>query len=81
MESEKIMGIIAEAMHVERGQINEQTRFTEDLGMDSLSLYEILIRIEKEFDIEIDQEDGDGFLTAGDLIYAVKGFYGTADRN
>ena len=80
VESEKILEIISDVMHLEPGIITDQTRFTEDLGMDSLSMYEILIRIEKEFDIEIDQEASEQFLTAGDLIYAVNSLYGIPGR-
>ncbi len=75
METEKIFGIIADVMHTEPGNILNQTRFTEDLGMDSLSMYEVMIRIEKEFDIEFDQDTSDRLETARDLVEAVGRLY------
>ena len=81
METEKIFEIIADVMHTEPGNILNQTRFTEDLGMDSLSMYEIMIRIEKEFDIEFDQDDADRLETAMDLADAVGRLYEGAGKN
>ena len=53
MEFEKLQGIIAEVLNVETGEITLDTTFVEDLGADSLDIFQIVMGIEEEFDIEI----------------------------
>ena len=53
MEFEKLQGIIAEVLNVEADSITTEPTFVEDLGADSLDIFQIVMGIEEEFDIEI----------------------------
>ena len=55
MEFEKIKEIIAEVLNVDVNEITMDTTFVDDLGADSLDVYQIIMGIESEFDIEIDK--------------------------
>jgi acyl carrier protein len=55
MEQKKLKRIISQILSVDITEINEQTSFTDDLGADSLDLYQIALEVEKEFDIIIDE--------------------------
>ena len=54
MEFEKLCSIIAEVMDVDPGGLTEDTAFVEDLGADSLDVFQIIMGIEEKFDIELD---------------------------
>ena len=56
MELEKLQQIIAEVLNVDASEVMPGTTFTEDLGADSLDLYQIILGVEDAFDIEIPQE-------------------------
>ena len=56
MEFEKLKRIIGEVLHADEDSISMETNFMDDLGADSLDLFQIVLAIEKEFDIEIPQE-------------------------
>ena len=56
MEFEKLKGIIADVLNVDENEITMETTFVDDLGADSLDVFQIIMGIEEEFDIEIDQE-------------------------
>ena len=53
MEFEKIKAIIAEVLNVDENEITMETTFTDDLGADSLDVFQIIMGLEEEFDIEI----------------------------
>ena len=53
MEFEKLQSIIAEVMSVDPDEITMDTRFTDDLGADSLDVFQIIMGIEDAFEIEI----------------------------
>ena len=55
MEFEKLQGIIADVLNVDASDITMETTFVDDLGADSLDIFQIIMGIEEEFDIEIDQ--------------------------
>ena len=57
MELEKLQDIISEVLNVEKDEITEDTKFVDDLGADSLDIFQIIMGIEEEFDIEIDTEE------------------------
>ena len=59
MEFEKLQGIIAEVLNVSEDEITTNTTFVDDLGADSLDLFEIIAAIEEQFDIEIPQEEAE----------------------
>ena len=68
MEFEKIRTIIAEVLNVDASEVMPGTTFTEDLGADSLDLYQIILGVEDAFDIEIPQEEAEKIVTVADAI-------------
>lgn len=54
---EKVKGIIAKQIGVEAEELDVNASFTDDLGIDSLEIFEIVISLEEEFQIEIANED------------------------
>ncbi len=69
---EKMREIIAEQLGVEEDEINIDTSFKEDLGADSLDLFELTMALEEEYDIEIPVEDLEKIETIGDVIEYLK---------
>lgn len=63
MELEKLQQIIAEVLNVDASEVMPGTTFTEDLGADSLDLYQIILGVEDAFDIEIPQEEAEKIVT------------------
>ena len=57
MEFEKLQGIIAEVLNIEPEEVTMAATFVDDLGADSLDIFQIIMGIEEEFDIEIPNED------------------------
>ncbi len=72
MEFEKLQGIIAEVMNVGEDDITTSTTFVDDLGADSLDIFEIIAAIEEQFDIEIPQEEAEKIVTVGDAVEQIK---------
>ena len=68
MEFEKIKSIIAEQLGKDESEITMETSFTEDLGADSLDLFQIISELEETFDMEFPQEDLDKVKTVGDAV-------------
>ena len=71
MELEKLQDIISEVLNVEKDEITEDTKFVDDLGADSLDIFQIIMGIEEEFDIEIDTEEV-GKSTVGDVLEEIR---------
>ncbi len=67
MEFEKIKKIIAEVLNVDEEEITMDTTFVDDLGADSLDVFQIIMGIEEEFDIEIANEEAEKIATVGDV--------------
>ena len=59
--------IIADNLNIKESEISDNQKFVEDLNADSLSIVEILMSIEEEFDIEIPDEDTETILTVGEM--------------
>ena len=59
MEFEKLQDIIADVLNVQKDEIKPETTFVDDLGADSLDIFQIIMGIEEEFDIEIDNEEAE----------------------
>lgn len=72
MEFEKMQDIIAEVMNVPKEDITPDTKFVDDLGADSLDIFQIIMGIEETFDIEIDNEDAEKIVTVGDAVEQIK---------
>jgi acyl carrier protein len=65
---EKLKNIVAESLGVDVDEVTQKSYFIEDLGADSLDIVELVMAIEKEFDIEIPDEDADKIATVQDAI-------------
>ena len=72
MEFEKLQGIIADVLNVDASDITMETTFVDDLGADSLDIFQIIMGIEEEFDIEIDNEDAEKIVTVGDAVEQIR---------
>ena len=72
MEFEKLQEIIAEVMNVETDDITLDTSFVEDLGADSLDVFQIVMGIEDEFDIKIPAEKTEKIATVGEAVELIK---------
>ena len=72
MEFEKIKAIIAEVLNVDENEITMETTFTDDLGADSLDVFQIIMGLEEEFNIEIANEDAEKIVTVGDAVEQIK---------
>ena len=72
MEFEKLQGIIAEVLNVETDDITMETTFVEDLGADSLDIFQIVMGIEEEFDIVIPSDAAEQITTVGDAVEQIK---------
>ncbi|MFG6356420.1 MAG: acyl carrier protein [Acetatifactor sp.] len=69
---EKVKEIIAKQLSLDVDEITESTSFKDDLGADSLDLFELVMAFEEEYDIEIPSEDLEGIATVGDIIKLMK---------
>lgn len=72
MEFEKLKKIIAEVLNVDPDEITMETTFQDDLGADSLDVYQIIMGIEEEFDIEIPAETAEQVATVEDAVEMIK---------
>ena len=68
MEFDLLKEIIADVLNVDASEIKMETTFVDDLGADSLDVFQIIMGIEEEFDIEIATEDAESIVTVGDAI-------------
>jgi acyl carrier protein len=65
---EKVKEIIAKELGVERDKLTNEASFMEDLGADSLDTVELVMEFEKEFNIDIPDEDAEKLRTVGDAL-------------
>ena len=72
MEFEKLAKIIAEVLNVDANEITLDTTFVDELGADSLDVFQIIMGIEEEFDIEIPNEEAEKIVSVGDAVEAIK---------
>lgn len=72
MEFEKLQGIIADVLNVDASDVTMETTFVDDLGADSLDIFQIIMGIEEEFDIEIDNDDAEKIVTVGDAVEQIR---------
>ncbi len=68
----KIAEIIKDQLNVGDVEITETTRFKEDLEADSLDLFELVMALEEEYDVEIDSSDLEKITTVGAVIEYLK---------
>jgi len=69
---ERVKEIIMEQLSLEDVEISEKTSFKDDLGVDSLDLFELVMAFEEEYGVEIPTEDLESILTVGDIITYMK---------
>lgn len=72
MEFEKLQDIIADVLNVQKEEIKPETTFVDDLGADSLDIFQIIMGIEEEFDIEIDNDEAEKIVTVQDAVDQIK---------
>ena len=72
MEFEKLKKVIAEVLNVDEEEITMETTFVDDLGADSLDVFQIIMGLEEEFDIEIPNEEAEKIVTVGDAVEQIK---------
>ena len=65
--TEKIIALTAEHLGIDADSISETSSFKEDLGVDSLDLFELVMELEEEFGIEIPSEDLENLTTVADV--------------
>ena len=72
---EKIKALLAEELGVNADEITEETSFKEDLGADSLDLFELVTNLEEEYNIEIPAEQLEEMTTGGKVIDYLKSIH------
>ena len=65
---EKIRDLIVEEVGVDADQVTMEASFKDDLNIDSLDLFEMVMALEEEFDVEIPSEDLEKMNTVGDIV-------------
>jgi len=65
---EKIKQIIAKELEIDEAEVVDSASLVDDLGADSLSVMELMIAFDDEFDVEVPEEDYDKLLTVGDIV-------------
>mgnify|MGYP000317533058 CR=1 FL=1 len=71
-EFEKLQAIIADVLNVSPETITPDTTFVDDLGADSLDIFQIIMGIEEELDIEVNVEEAEKIVTVGDAVELIK---------
>lgn len=72
MEFEKLKKIIVDVLNVDENEITMDTTFIDDLGADSQDVFQIIMGLEEEFDIEIPNEQAEKIVTVGDAVEQIK---------
>ena len=72
MEFEKLQEIIVDVLNVQKDEVKPETTFVDDLGADSLDIFQIIMGIEEEFDIEIDNDEAEKIVTVQDAVDQIK---------
>ena len=73
MELEHLAKIIAGVMNIDAAEIQRDTSFVEDLGADSLDVYQIMISVEEELQCELDSDKVERIHTVGELLDLLDG--------
>ena len=72
MEFEKLRDIIVEVLNVDENEVTMESTFIDDLGADSLDVFQIIMGIEEEFDIEIPAETAEQVTTVEEAVEMIK---------
>jgi acyl carrier protein len=76
MEFEKLQKIIAEVLNVDPDEVTMDTTFIDDLGADSLDVFQIIMGIEEEFDVTVDSDVASNVTTVGQALELIKNAIG-----
>ena len=76
MELEKLQKMSAEVLNGDTEEVAMDTTFVDDLGADSLDVFQIVMGIEEEFDIEIPAEEVGQIVSVGDAVEKIKQIIG-----
>lgn len=68
----QVLSAIIEYTEFDKGSITSETKITDDLGLDSLDIVELGVRIEVAFDIEVTDDDLEAVTTVGDLVELIE---------
>ncbi|MEX0887578.1 MAG: acyl carrier protein [Phycisphaeraceae bacterium] len=69
---DKVISIVAEQMGVDKGEINRETNFVNDLNADSLDTVELVMEFEDEFETSIPDEEAEKIQTVGQAIEFIR---------
>lgn len=69
---EKMKEMIVEQLNLDGVEITENSNFKDDLGADSLDVFELVMSMEEEFDVEIPSEELEKMATVGDVLNYLK---------
>ena len=72
MEFDLLKEIIAEVLNVDAAEITAETTFVDDLGADSLDVFQIIMGVEEKLNIEVDTEAAEKLSTVGDAVELIK---------
>ena len=72
MEFEKLQNIIADVLNIDKEKITPETTFVDDLGADSLDVFQIIMGIEDEFDIQIRDDAAESIVTVNDAVVQIQ---------
>ena len=72
MEFEKLKKVIADVLNVDPEEITMESTFVDDLGADSLDIFQIIMGMEEEYDIELENEAAEQIRTVGDAVEAIR---------
>ena len=72
MEFEKLRKIIVEVLNVDENEVTMDSTFIDDLGADSLDVFQIIMGLEEEFDIESPNEVAEKIVTVADAVEQIK---------
>ncbi|MDD6202313.1 MAG: acyl carrier protein [Lachnospiraceae bacterium] len=72
MEFEKLKKVIVEVLSVDPDEVTMETTFADDLGADSLDVFQIIMGLEEEFDIEIPPEKAEKITTVEEAVELIK---------
>lgn len=72
MEFKMLQRIIGEVLNVDAEEITMETSFVDDLGADSIDLFQIIMGIEEELDVEVDTDAAEGIKTVGEAVELIK---------
>ncbi len=72
MELDLLKKVIAEVLNVDEAEVTENTTFVDDLGADSLDVFQIIMGIEEELDIEVNVDEAEHIVTVGDAVELIK---------